>query len=159
MGLSSSSDKWCCHSDDIVEGLPSTKKIVNDILIWAPNLQTLKSRFNTVMDRYWKINITISQSKFKIGDKLQFLVLLWHTTVYIQTPNKQISQRNSQDQRLNQMFVLSQAQPTNWHLSFSTLLTPLRATDNSQEMGYNSSGYRNTRKSSRSSRTFLQARW
>ena len=35
MGLSSSSDKWCRHSDRVVEGFPWCQKIVDDILIWA----------------------------------------------------------------------------------------------------------------------------
>ena len=34
MGLSSSSDEWCGHSDRVV-GFPWCKKIVDDILIWA----------------------------------------------------------------------------------------------------------------------------
>ena len=33
MGLSSSSDKWCCYSDFVIEA----KKFVDDILIWAPS--------------------------------------------------------------------------------------------------------------------------
>ena len=36
MGLSSSSDEWCRHSDRVVEGFSWCKKIVDDILIWAP---------------------------------------------------------------------------------------------------------------------------
>ena len=36
-GLNASSDEWCRRSDAIVEGLPWAQKIVNDILIWAPD--------------------------------------------------------------------------------------------------------------------------
>ena len=35
MGLNASSDKWCCHSDKIVTGIPWAKKIVDDTIIWA----------------------------------------------------------------------------------------------------------------------------
>ena len=42
MGLNSSSDEWCCHSDRIITGLPWAKKIVDDTLIWVPNLEELK---------------------------------------------------------------------------------------------------------------------
>ena len=35
MGLSSSSDEWCRHSDTVLEGLPYARKIVDDILVWA----------------------------------------------------------------------------------------------------------------------------
>lgn len=38
MGLSASSDESCRHSDQEVEGLPWTNKIVDDILIWTPNV-------------------------------------------------------------------------------------------------------------------------
>ena len=41
MGLSSSSDEWCRHSDRALEGLGFAKKIVDDILVWANDLPTL----------------------------------------------------------------------------------------------------------------------
>ena len=51
MGLSSSSDEWCRHSDRVVEGFPWCKKIVDDILIWAPNIQDLEKRLHAVIAR------------------------------------------------------------------------------------------------------------
>ena len=44
MGLSSSSDEWCRHSDRVVEGLSWCKKIVDDILIWAITPSELESQ-------------------------------------------------------------------------------------------------------------------
>ena len=38
MGLISSSDEWCRHSDRAIHGLPFTKKIVDDILVWGSSL-------------------------------------------------------------------------------------------------------------------------
>ena len=38
MGLSSSSDEWCRHSDTVLEGLPYARKMVDDILVWAESL-------------------------------------------------------------------------------------------------------------------------
>ena len=38
MGLSSSSDEWCRYSDFVIESCELAKKIVDDILIWAPSL-------------------------------------------------------------------------------------------------------------------------
>ena len=35
MGLNASSDKWCCHSDVIIRGLPWAREIVENTLIWA----------------------------------------------------------------------------------------------------------------------------
>ena len=38
MGLSSSSDEWCRHSDRAIQGLPFIRKIVDDILVWGSSL-------------------------------------------------------------------------------------------------------------------------
>ena len=35
MGLNASSNEWCSRSDVVIEGLPWTRKIVDDILVWA----------------------------------------------------------------------------------------------------------------------------
>ena len=40
-GFNASSDEWCRRSDAIVDGLIWAKKIVDDVLIWAPDLLTL----------------------------------------------------------------------------------------------------------------------
>ena len=42
MGLSSSSDEWCRYSDLVIESCEFAKKIVDDILIWAPSLDKLE---------------------------------------------------------------------------------------------------------------------
>ena len=78
MGLSSSSDEWCQHFDRVVEGLPWKKKIVDDILIWAPDLYTLESRLDTFLNRCLNINVTICKSKFEIGNKLHFSGFLFN---------------------------------------------------------------------------------
>ena len=51
MGLFSSSDEWCRHSNRVVEGFPWCKKIVDDILIWAPSLAALEDRLHKVLQR------------------------------------------------------------------------------------------------------------
>ena len=60
MGLNASSDKWCCHSDKIIIGLPWARKIVDDTLIWAEDIKTLEERVRTVLDRCKQCNVTIS---------------------------------------------------------------------------------------------------
>ena len=50
MGLNASSDKWCCKSDIIVEGLPWAKKLVDDTIIWADNGEDLVIRTRTVLE-------------------------------------------------------------------------------------------------------------
>ena len=72
MGLSSSSNEWCRHSDRVVEGFPWCKKIVNDILIWAPSLTALEDRLHKVLQPCSDLNITLSQSKFRIDRSLKF---------------------------------------------------------------------------------------
>ena len=48
MGLSSSSDEWCRHSDRAIHGLPFTKKIVDDILVWGSSLPELYERIRVI---------------------------------------------------------------------------------------------------------------
>ena len=50
MGLNASSNEWCCHSDKIILGLPWARKIVDDTLIWAEDINTLEQRLRTVLD-------------------------------------------------------------------------------------------------------------
>ena len=69
MGLSSSSDEWCRHSDRVVEGLLWCKKIVDDILIWATTPSELDSQ---VVQRCRDLHITLSKSKFQIDTSLKF---------------------------------------------------------------------------------------
>ena len=68
-GLNASSDKWCQRSDAIVEGLPWAQKIVDDILIWAPDLPTLKTQ---IEETQLALNVVLSKKKFIIGEELPF---------------------------------------------------------------------------------------
>ena len=72
MGLSSSSDEWCRHSDRVVEGFPWCKKIVDDILIWASTMSELDYRISQVVQRCRDLHITLSKSKFQIDTTLKF---------------------------------------------------------------------------------------
>ena len=72
MGLSSSSDEWCRHSDRVMEGFSWCKKIVNDILIWAPTPGDLEERLRAVVKRCEQLHVTISRSKFQIASTLNF---------------------------------------------------------------------------------------
>ena len=72
MSLSSSSDEWCRHSDRVVEGFPWCKKIVDDILIWAPTPGDLEERLHAVVKRCEQLHVTLSRSKFQIASTLNF---------------------------------------------------------------------------------------
>ena len=70
MGLSSSSDKWCCYL--VIESCEFAKKIVDDILIWAPSLEQLEQRSIQILERCAAINVTISKKKFTNGTEIPF---------------------------------------------------------------------------------------
>ena len=73
MGLSSSSNKRYQYSEFVVEGCEFAKKIVDNILIWAPSLAILESR---ILQRCANINVTISRKKFTIGTEISFVGIL-----------------------------------------------------------------------------------
>ena len=75
MGLISSSDEWCRHSDTVLEGLPYAK-IVNDILVWAESLPQLVDRVKIIAERCKSINIVLSRKKFEIGSEIAFAGLM-----------------------------------------------------------------------------------
>ena len=72
MGLNASSDKWCCKSDVIVEGLPWARTLVGDTIIWADNKEELVIRTRTVLERCKTNNITISPKKIEMGKEIEF---------------------------------------------------------------------------------------
>ena len=76
MVLSSSSDEWCRHSDRAIQGFPFTKKIVDDILVWASNLLELYDRIWLIAKRCESLNIALNHKKFKIGSEISFTGLL-----------------------------------------------------------------------------------
>ena len=61
MGLSSSSDKWCRHSDRVVEGFPWCRKIVD-----------AEERISLVVSRCQQLHVTLSRSKFQVDTCLNF---------------------------------------------------------------------------------------
>ena len=71
-GLNASPDKWCRRSDTVIDGLPWAKKIVDNILVWAPSLPELKIRVETIAHNCKNLNITLSKKNFKIGKQIQF---------------------------------------------------------------------------------------
>ena len=72
MGLSCSSDEFCRRSDKIIEGLPGVRKLVDDILIQAPNAETLQLRIDMLIARCQEHNFTLSRRKLEIGESVEF---------------------------------------------------------------------------------------
>ena len=74
--LGSSSDEWFHHSDRAIQGFPFTKKIVDDILVWASNLPELYDRKRLIARRCEELNIALSRKKNENGSKILFAGLL-----------------------------------------------------------------------------------
>ena len=72
MGLSSSPDERCCHSDPVVKGLPWCLKIVDYFLIWASTPDELESPLHSILRRCEGLHATLSQTKFQIDTKVKF---------------------------------------------------------------------------------------
>ena len=79
MGLSSSSDEWCRHSDHTLEGLSFSKKVVDNILVWADDLPTLYKRIRTIAKKCQERNIVLSKKKFAIRRVLSYAGLIVST--------------------------------------------------------------------------------
>ena len=72
MALNASSDKWCCQSDVLIRGIPWARKIVDDTLIWAKDMEELVNRTRIILDRCRENNIMISRKKLELGKRIHF---------------------------------------------------------------------------------------
>jgi hypothetical protein len=72
MGLNASSDEWCARSDAALEGLEKTRKIVDDILVWASTWEELCERVRAVLERCKQHGITLSRDKMQMGSEVRF---------------------------------------------------------------------------------------
>ena len=72
MGLNASSDHYNKRSDEIFRGLPGVLKLIDDILIEAPDEDTLFKRIETVLQRCKEHNVILSLSKLAIGEQVPF---------------------------------------------------------------------------------------
>ena len=70
MGLSCSSDEFCRRSDKIIEGLPGVRKLVDDILVQAPDPKILNDHIDILLERCKSINFTLSRKKLEIGESV-----------------------------------------------------------------------------------------
>ena len=76
MGLNASGDEFCRRTDEAMEGLLGVKKLVDDILIYAPNDEILFNRILSVFKRCKEWGITLSKSKFQYGNSVKFAGLI-----------------------------------------------------------------------------------
>ena len=72
MGLSCSSDKFCRRSDKVIDGMPAVRKLVDDILVQAPDLNILNYRIDMLIECCKAHNFTLSKRKLEIGEFVEF---------------------------------------------------------------------------------------
>jgi transposase InsO family protein len=72
MGLSASGDEWCRRSDEALAGLEGICKLIDDIIVFAPNMQALLARVRAVLLRCREHGITISRKKLQIAEEVKF---------------------------------------------------------------------------------------
>ena len=88
MGLSASSDEWCRRSDELIIGLDFAAKIVDDVICWGRNLEELWPRVRIILNRARQWNITLSKSKFGVGDSVFFAGCIISKTGIYPDPEK-----------------------------------------------------------------------
>lgn len=72
MGLNASGDEYCARGDRALAGIVGVKKIVDDILVFAPTLSELQARIKSVLLRCKDAGITLSKDKIQIGKSVTF---------------------------------------------------------------------------------------
>ena len=72
MGLSSSSDEFCCQSDAVFAGLPGIHKLVDDILIEGVDLPDLEQKLDGISKHCDKHGFILLRKKFEINTTNEF---------------------------------------------------------------------------------------
>ena len=72
MGLASSSDAFCERTDAALQGLDGFVKLVDDILVFSDNLESLLEKTRAILSRCRENGITISQRKMQVGTEIPF---------------------------------------------------------------------------------------
>ena len=72
MGLSSSSNEFCCRSDAVFAGLLGVHKLVDDILVEGNDLEDLEAKIRAVLLHCHEHGFVLSKKKFEIGPEVNF---------------------------------------------------------------------------------------
>ena len=72
MGMAMSGDEFCRKTDPIIEDVPLSTKIVDDILLQGKTMDELRQRIKDVLEKCRQYNIIISKRKFTIGTSIEF---------------------------------------------------------------------------------------
>ena len=94
MGLSASGDEFCRRTDQAMEGLEGVMKLVDDIIIYAPDDKILLDRILAVFKRCNEWGITLTKTKFQYGNSVKFAGFVVNETGSVPDPDKMASIRN-----------------------------------------------------------------
>ena len=72
MGLNASGDEFCQRTDLAIEGLEGVVKLVDDVLIQAPDENVLHDRIRAFLDRAREHSMLLGKGKSKIGTSIKF---------------------------------------------------------------------------------------
>ena len=67
IGLTSSGDIFCAHTDEALVGIPGLHKLVDDLIVYGETKKQLMERVYLVMEQCRKHSITLSASKAQVG--------------------------------------------------------------------------------------------
>jgi hypothetical protein len=73
MGLASSGDEYCARGDRALEDISNKIKVVDDILLYAKSWSEIKDSIQRVIVACANSHITLSASKFVIGQEVRFV--------------------------------------------------------------------------------------
>jgi hypothetical protein len=88
MGLNASGDEYCARGDRALSGLSGVRKIVDDIIIFASDLDELLVRTKEVLQRCKENSITLSLQKAQIGEKVKFAGFIVSSSGISPNPDK-----------------------------------------------------------------------
>ena len=73
MGMSIAGDVWNIRTDHVITGVTGALKMIDDILSQASDVEEIEVRLRTVLNRCRELGVTVSQSKFHIGESVNFV--------------------------------------------------------------------------------------
>ena len=76
IGLSSSSDEFCRRTDEAINGVGNVMKIVDDMISWAPDLDSLEPIIERILTSCEAAGIQLSPDKMVIGEEVSFAGLI-----------------------------------------------------------------------------------
>ena len=71
--MSIAGDVWNIRTDHVITGVTGALKIIDDILSQAIDVEEIEVRLRTVLNRCRELGVTVSQSKFHIGESVNFV--------------------------------------------------------------------------------------